>query len=143
MKKTTRRSMCPISSTLDILGDRWTLLVIRDLMFKGKKTYGEFLQSEEKIATNILADRLLILEKYGIIEKTIFPGNKVKNLYKLTPKGLDLMPTLFEIILWGDKHFETPGHIHQLAAEIRKDRNGAMKEILKRLTAKDPEPATE
>ncbi len=135
--KITRRSTCPISTTLDILGDRWTLLIIRDLMFKGKKTYGEFLQSEEKIATNILADRLLILEKTGIVKKKAFPGNKVKNLYQLTPKGIDLMPTLFEIILWGDKYFEIPERAHRLAGEIRKDRNKMIKEISKRLGARD------
>ena len=102
-------------------------------MFKGKKTYGEFLRSEEKIATNILADRLLILEKNGIVEKTVFPGSKVKNLYRLTPKGIDLMPTLLEIVLWGDKYFEIPGPTHRLAGEIRKNRNGMIKEISKRL----------
>jgi len=134
--------MCPISSTLDILGDKWTLLVIRDLMFKGKKTYGEFLQSEEKIATNILADRLLILEKNGIVEKKAFPGNKVKNLYRLTPKGIDLMPTLLEMILWGDKYFDIPETLRRAAGEIRKDKNGVMKEIRKRLRADDPEPTT-
>jgi DNA-binding HxlR family transcriptional regulator len=139
MKKITRRSACPISITLDILGDKWTLLIIRDLMFSGKKTYGEFLQSEEKIATNILADRLLILEKTGIVEKKAFPGNKVKNLYQLTPKGIDLSPTLFEIILWGDKYFEIPERVHQLAREIRKDRNGMIKEISKRLAAREAE----
>ena len=139
MKKITRRSTCPISTTLDILGDKWTLLIIRDLMFKGKKTYGEFLQSEEKIATNILADRLLILEKNGIVGKRAFPGNKVKNLYQLTPKGIDLLPTLFEIILWGDKYFEIPERVHQLAGEIRKDRNGMIKEISKRLAAREAE----
>ncbi len=104
-------------------------------MFWGKRTYGEFLQSEEKIATNILADRLLVLEKTGMVEKTAFPGNKVKNLYRLTPKGVDLMPVLFEIILWGDKYFEIPERIHRLAGEIRKDKNGAMKEVSKRLAA--------
>jgi len=139
MEKITRRSACPISITLDILGDKWTLLIIRDLMFSGKKTYGEFLQSEEKIATNILANRLLILEKTGIIEKKAFPGNKVKNLYQLTPKGIDLLPTLFEIILWGDKYFEIPERVHQLAGEIRKDRNGMIKEISKRLAAREAE----
>ena len=142
MKKTTRRSTCPISSTLDILGDKWTLLIIRDLMFKGKRTYGEFLQSEEKIATNILADRLLILEKNGIVEKRVFPGNKAKNLYQLTPKGIDLMPILFEIILWGDEYFEIPESVHRLAGEIRKDRNGMIKEISKRLAATDVESVT-
>ena len=108
-------------------------------MFSGKKTYGEFLQSEEKIATNILADRLLILEKTGIVKKKAFPGNKVKNLYQLTPKGIDLLPTLFEIILWGDKYFEISERVHQLAGEIRKDRNGMIKEISKRLAAREAE----
>ena len=134
--------MCPISSTLDILGDKWTLLIIRDLMYKGKKTYGEFLQSEEKIATNILADRLLVLEKTGIVEKKAFPGNRVKNLYQLTPKGIDLMPTLLEIVVWGDKYFEIPEPVHQLAEAIRKDKDGAIREISKRLEAGDGEPFT-
>ena len=142
MKKITRRSTCPISTTLDILGDKWTLLIIRDLMFKGKRTYGEFLQSEEKIATNILADRLLILEKNRIVEKRAFPGNKAKYLYQLTPKGIDLMPILFEIILWGDEYFEIPERIHRLAGEIRKNRNGMIKEISKRLVATDAESMT-
>lgn len=135
--------MCPISTTLDILGDRWTLLIIRDLMFKGKKTYGEFLQSEEKIATNILADRLLILEKVGIIKKNAFPGNRVKNLYQLTPKGIDLMPTLLEIIMWGDKYFEIPEDVHRFVREIRKDRKGAIREISNRLAVEDIGPVTE
>jgi DNA-binding HxlR family transcriptional regulator len=131
--------MCPISSALDILGDKWTLLIIRDLMFAGKRTYGEFLQSEEKIATNILADRLLILEEAGIVEKKAFPGNRVKNLYQLTPKGIDLMPTLFEIIVWGDKYFEIPERVHRLAGEIRKNKGRIIKEISKRLAAGDGE----
>jgi DNA-binding HxlR family transcriptional regulator len=130
--------MCPISTTLEILGDRWTLLVIRDLMFSGKRTYGEFLQSPEKIATNILADRLLILEKTGILEKRAFPGNRAKNLYQLTPKGVDLMPILFEIILWGEKYLEIPERIHRLAGKIRKDKKGIIKEISQRLAAGDP-----
>ena len=135
--------MCPISSTLDFLGDKWALLIIRDLMFKGKKTYSEFLQSEEKIATNILADRLLILEKNGIVEKRAFPGNKVKNLYRLTPKGIDLMPALLEIILWGDTYFKISERTHGLARDIRKNKNGVMKEIRKRLAAADSETTTE
>jgi len=143
MKRIIRRSPCPISATLEILGDKWTLLVIRDLMFSGKETYGEFLQSEEKIATNILADRLLILESNGIIEKKAFPGNKVKNLYQLTSKGIDLMPILFEIILWGDKYFEIPERIHRLAEEIRKDRNGMIKEFSRRLAERGTESMAE
>ena len=112
-------------------------------MFTGKKTYGEFLQSEEKIATNILADRLLVLEKTGMVEKKAFPGNKVKNLYRLTPKGIDLMPILFEIILWGDKYFEIPERVHRLAGEIRKDKNGMMKEVSKRLAERETASITE
>ena len=143
MKRITRRSRCPISTTLDILGDKWTLLIIRDLMFNGKRTYGEFLQSEEKIATNILADRLLILEKTGLAEKKAFPGNKVKNLYQLTPKGIDLMPVLFEIILWGDKYFDVPERVHRLAEEIRKDRNGMIEEVSRRLADRGTESTAE
>jgi len=119
------------------------LLIIRDLMFKGKKTYGEFLRSEEKIATNILADRLLILEKNGIVEKAVFPGNKVKNLYRLTQKGIDLMPTLLEMVLWGDKYFDIPEPIHRAAGEIRKDKNRVVKEMMERLAAKDAEHTAE
>jgi DNA-binding HxlR family transcriptional regulator len=135
MKKITRRSMCPISSTLDIVGDKWTLLIVRDLMFDGKKTYGEFLRSREKIATNILADRLHILETYGIVEKNAFPGNKTKNLYKLTPKGIDLLPVLCEIILWGDKHFDTPEHVHRVVEEIRKNKGEAITQMSELLLA--------
>jgi len=101
------------------------------------------LQSEEKIATNILADRLLILESNGIIEKKAFPGNKVKNLYQLTSKGIDLMPILFEIILWGDKYFEIPERIHRLAEEIQKDRNGMIKEFSRRLAERGTESMAE
>ncbi len=127
--------MCPISCTLDILGDRWTLLIVRDLMFKGRKTYGEFLQSDEKIATNILADRLRVLEETGIVEKKAFPGNRVKNLYQLTPKGIDLMPTLVEIVLWGDKYFDLPERVHEIAREICKDKKRMVRKISKQLAA--------
>ena len=140
MKKITRRSMCPISAVLEILGDKWTLLIIRDLMFNGKKTYGEFLQSDERIATNVLADRLLTLEKTGLVEKKAFPGNRAKNLYLLTPKSIDLMPTLFEIILWGDKYLDISERARWLAAEIRKDKDRIMKEISGRLATGDTEP---
>ena len=102
-------------------------------MLNGKRTYGEFLQSREKIATNVLAGRLSVLEETGIVEKKAFPGNKVKNLYELTPKGIDLMPVLFEMVLWGDKYFEITERAQTLAREIRKDRKGLTKAISKRL----------
>ena len=135
MKKITRRSLCPISTALDILGDKWAFLIIRDLMFKGKKTYGELLSADERIATNILADRLLILENAGIIKKTEFPGNKVKILYRLTQKGVDLMPILFELVLWGDTYFDISEKGKWLAGKIRKDRNGLSKMFKERLAA--------
>ena len=106
MKRSTecRRSGCPISFTLDFLGDKWTLLIIRDMVFLGKKYFGEFLESDEKIATNILADRLKRLEEDKIIFKKDNPDNQKKFIYGLTEKGIELVPLLLEMIKWGAKH---------------------------------------
>lgn len=123
------RSTCPISSALDIFGDKWSLLVVRDLMFNQKKTYGEFLESEEKIATNILADRLMLLESGGIISKAKHPDSKAKVLYTLTEKGIDLVPSLVEIILWSEKHLEVHPFARQFAKQIKKDKEGMLKRI--------------
>ena len=95
-----RRSVCPITNTLDVLGDKWTLLVVRD-MFLGKKTYGEFLASPEGIPTNILADRLKRLEQHGIIDRTPYQQSPVRYAYRLTSKGQQLSPVIKEIIKWG------------------------------------------
>ena len=95
-----KRSVCPITNTLDILGDKWTLLVVRD-MFLGKKTYGEFLESPEGIPTNILADRLKRLAQYGIINKTPYQQAPVRYAYQLTPKGQQLSEVMKAIIKWG------------------------------------------
>ena len=128
-KKIEFRSSCPISSALDIFGDKWSLLVVRDLMFNEKKTYGEFLESEEKIATNILADRLMILEASGIISKGKHPESKSKILYQLTEKGIDLVPSLVEIILWSEKHHDVHPFARKFARLVKKDKEGTMKEI--------------
>lgn len=104
MKKPVRKSDCPINFALGIFGDKWTLLIIRDLMFKGKAYYGDFLKSEEKIATNILANRLSTLETNGLILKNTDPVLKNKIIYSLTRKGSDLAPILVEMILWSAKH---------------------------------------
>ena len=104
MEKRERRSYCPIGFGLDIFGDKWTLLVVRDLMFKGKYTYGEFLSSEEKIATNILADRLQKLSDAGIVVRQAVADKRVKYRYMLSQKGIDLLPVLVELILWSAKH---------------------------------------
>lgn len=127
MKKTNRRSLCPISTALEMLGDKWALIILRDMIFRGMETYSEFLKAHEKIATNTLATRLINLEQNGLIEKKDYPGNKVKVLYKLTPMGLDLIPVLFELVLWGDKYFETDKDAESLAENIRSDRDGLIK----------------
>lgn len=95
-----KRSPCPIANTLDILGDKWTLLIIRDA-FAGKATYGDFHMSPENIPTNILADRLKRLVEYGILEKKPYQQRPVRYVYRLTGKGRLLGPVLKEIIHWG------------------------------------------
>jgi len=100
----TPRSPCPIANTLDILGDKWTLLVVRDLLFLGKRLYGEFMQSGEGIPTNILADRLKRLEETGLVTKEPYQSNPVRHQYRLTRKGTELFPVLREIIRWANKH---------------------------------------
>jgi len=104
MENTKKRSDCPISFALDIFGDKWSLLIVRDLVFTSKKTYGEFLTSDEGMATNILASRLRSLENGGIIRRSPNPDDKRKELYMLTKKGVDLSPVLMEIIRWSAKH---------------------------------------
>jgi len=98
------RSNCPISSALDIVGDKWSLLIIRDMMFSGKKTYSDFSNSSENIATNILSSRLSMLEELGIINKGKKEGNKKTYIYSLTQKGKELLPIILEIAQWSDNN---------------------------------------
>lgn len=105
MKQTiSRRSDCPINFSLETFGDMWSLLIVRDIVYFGKKTYGEFLDSDEHIATNILASRLYQLEQKGILAKTRCETDKRKEIYILTEKGLDLIPILLEMANWGAHH---------------------------------------
>lgn len=117
-----RRSDCPISSSLDIWGDKWSLLIVRDLMFSRQCTYGDFLKSEEKIATNILASRLQMLEENGVIARLDHPESKAKVLYKLTQKGIDLLPIMTEINLWAEKYFTVSDAQQAIVNEIKKDK---------------------
>src|SRR5258705_6869284 len=103
-KKQQRRSDCPINFSLETFGDMWSLLIVRDIVYFGKKTYGEFLESDEHIATNILADRLVHLEETGILVKKRHATDKRKEVYFLTDKGLDLIPILLDLATWGAKH---------------------------------------
>lgn len=135
MSTSKKRSDCPISSSLDVWGDKWSLLIVRDLMFSKQCTYGDFLKSDEKIATNILASRLLMLEQNGIITKQEHPESKVKVLYKLTEKGIDLMPLLIEINLWAEKYSVIPESQAMILEEVKKDKEGFIGkqiEVLKR-----------
>lgn len=97
------RSNCPVNFGLETFGDKWSLLIIRDMVFWGKKTYGDFLRSDEKISTNILASRLVQLEEDGIIARAPHPGDKRKDVFSLTEKGLELIPLLVEIVSWSGK----------------------------------------
>ena len=100
------RSECPVTNTLDLIGDKWTLLLIRDMMFLKKKSFNEFLESKEGIATNILTDRLKRLEENGIIKKFPYKKTPVRYEYTLTHRGEGLRPVLMELIQWGNAHIE-------------------------------------
>ncbi len=102
--KHQRRSDCPINFALEMFGDPWSLLIIRDIVYFGKHTYGEFLASEEGVATNILASRLAHLEQQGILVKKLSEKDKRKEEYVLTEKGLDLIPILVEMANWSAEH---------------------------------------
>lgn len=136
MELNKRRSECPLSLSLDVFGDKWSLLIIRDLMFGNKCTYNDFLKSEEGIATNILASRLKGLEENGVIEKTAHPDSKAKNLYRLTPKGIDLLPILMEVYIWSDKYYEMPSDLKAKIKEVKKDKDKFIKQITKELKIK-------
>jgi DNA-binding HxlR family transcriptional regulator len=96
-----KRSLCPISCTLDLIGDRWTLLIIRDMMFFGKQRFEEFLDSPEGISTNILSNRLKLLEELGLVEKQPYSSHSRRMNYQLTEKGKSLRPVLKVITAWG------------------------------------------
>ena len=110
-----KRSPCPVASALDIIGDKWTLLVVRDL-FAGKKTYSEFQASPEKIPTNILAERLKRLAEHGILEKRPYQEHPVRYEYCLTAKGRDLGLVLKALVNWGEKHL--PGTKARMAPQV-------------------------
>ncbi len=106
IKKNNHRSNCPISCSLDIIGDKWTMIIIRDMMIFNKKTFKDFAQSNEKIASNILSNRLKSLLKHKIIIKEKDPKNKKTNIYKLTDIGLDMAPIIIDLTLWSIKNIE-------------------------------------
>lgn len=124
-----RRSTCPISFALDLFGDRWTLLVVRDLGLKGRHTFSELLAAGEGIATNILSDRLTRLEARGLITRSRDPDDRRKFRYKLSPAGLDLLPVLVDIIVWSAKHDDETSAPASFVRAAKKDRAALLRRL--------------
>lgn len=137
--RNARRSTCPISIALEIFGDRWSLLIVRDLMFKGLRTFNEFASSDEGIATNILTDRLAKLEAAGILDKRPDPADARRVRYRLTEKGIDLAPALVEIVLWAARHEDTDAPTNIVRA-MRSNRERFIADVRKRWES-EAEPA--
>jgi DNA-binding HxlR family transcriptional regulator len=116
------RSGCPIASSLDIIGDKWTLLIIRDMLVEHKKTFKEISDSYEKIAPSILSARLKLLAAYKLITKRKFPENKKENIYLLTEKGIHLAPLIIEFSLWGNSNVREFNKIDDIE-DLNSDKN--------------------
>ena len=129
MKKDELRSDCPINYALEFLGDKWSLLIIRDFVFEGKKFYKELLNSKEGIATNILANRLKRLENLGIIKSEVYEQLKTQKVYSLTEKGKDLIPVLIEIIQWSAAHKEGLNVHPGFLEKIKQNREGIISAV--------------
>lgn len=134
-----RRSGCPVSVSLDLVGDRWSLLIVRDMMVRGFRTFKEFLASGEGIATNVLADRLRKLRAAGIVieETDATDGRKVD--YRLTEKGIDLAPVLLDLLIWGARH-EPTGAPCEAVAKMSANREEVLAEVRRRWEERDPRP---
>ena len=128
-----QRSACPISLALDVFGDRWTLLVVRDLALKGIRSYSELQASEEGISTNILADRLARLEDLDIVTKETPADDKRRFVYRLTKRGADLLPVLVEIIVWSARHDPDTAVPKSFLSRAKSDRDGLIADLRKRL----------
>ena len=149
MRRLLRRSDCPISSALDLLGDKWSLLVMRDVLLRGKSHYREFLASEEHIATNILADRLSRLEAAGLLERDAGEPRSGKQSYHATARGKDLIPLLLQMMTWSaahDPYAAVPGPLitaltTDFSATARAIRDlGGVEPFLATLPAAPPDP---
>ena len=128
-----RQSGCPVAYGLDVFGDKWTLVVVRDMVLKGKRYFNELLVTREKMASNILADRLKRLAEERVITKTQDPENASRFIYELTPKGKELIPLLLEVLRWGAKHVPNSDPVPELVRWVKKDRDGVTQAILESL----------
>jgi DNA-binding HxlR family transcriptional regulator len=138
-KPKKRRSGCPVSISLELLGDRWSLLIIRDLMVRGFRRFKEFQESGEGIATNILADRLQKLEAAGIITAEMAETDGRRVNYRLTEKGIDLAPVLLDLLIWGARHEQT-GAPCAFIAKMEKHREEILAEVRLRWRERDSTP---
>lgn len=138
-EKPRRRSGCPVSISLETLGDRWTLLVIRDLMVRGYTTFKQFEESDERIATNILADRLRRLQRRGLVVAEPDQNDRRRTSYRLTEKGMDLVPLLLDLLIWGAQHEETMAPA-ELIAQMAQNREGVIAEARRRWLERDLTP---
>lgn len=133
-EKNIFRSDCPISSALDLFGDKWSLLIIRDLVYFGERTFKDFSNAAEKISSARLSDRLCKLNALGLLKKSNHPTNKKVYLYSLTEKGMDLFPVIAEYVRWSNKYLNE--HINepakQFAGMLEKDRNAALRQFMGR-----------
>jgi DNA-binding HxlR family transcriptional regulator len=120
------RSNCPINFVLETFGDKWTLLIVRDLMFHNKRTFLEFMESDEKISSNILTERLRRLEDHGIVEKNTSPNNRSSFIYTLTSKGADLLPVMLEVTAWSAKHDSSTNTPDGFLDAFNSDRDGVI-----------------
>lgn len=132
---TKGRSGCPISLTLELLGDRWTLLIIRDLVFAGKRHFREFLQSDEGISSRTLAERLQTLVDEGILTRSDDPTHGLKAIYRLTDAGIDLLPVLATVGAWGSKHRRADDRLARIADELAAGDEPALKRMQETLRA--------
>ncbi|TIQ33538.1 MAG: helix-turn-helix transcriptional regulator [Mesorhizobium sp.] len=132
---TKERSGCPISLSLELIGDRWTLLIIRDLVFAGKRHFREFLQSDEGISSRTLAERLQTLQDEGILTRSDDPSHGLKAIYRLTEAGIDLLPVLATLGAWGSKYRKADGDLARIARELAAGGEPALARMKERLKA--------
>jgi len=132
---TRERSGCPISLSLELLGDRWTLLIVRDLVFAGKTHFREFLLSDEGISSRTLAERLQTLQDEGIVTRSDDPTHKLKAIYRLTEAGIDLLPVLATLGAWGSKYRNADNELARIADELAAGGEVALEQMKKKLRA--------
>jgi DNA-binding HxlR family transcriptional regulator len=137
--KPKRRSGCPVSLSLERFGDRWSLLIIRDLMVRGYRTFGQFQRAGEGIATNVLAARLKNLETHGMVTSQQNPEDRRNVHYRLTEKGIDLAPALLEMLIWGARHEDAQASCGVISY-LEKNREHILSEVRRRWLAHDVTP---